>query len=182
MDRETIKGIIEAMLFVSGEPLQINIISKVLELKVEDVYSILLELQREYKRKERGIQLIEVNDSFQLCTKPEYHSYIEKLCASSPTRGLSQPTLEVLAIIAYKQPITKYEIDQIRGVKSDKAIYTLLERELIEVKGRLDKIGKPLIYGTTEVFLKCFGFKSIEDLPPIDHFDSKGIFSDYIKE
>lgn len=172
MTDKEIKSIIESLLFVWGEPLNIKEIVKILEMPEEKVRNNLLELKRELHEEQRGIQIIEVNDSFQLCTKGENHPYIEKLCMTSQNRGLSQPTLEVLAIIAYKQPITKHEIESIRGVKSDKAINTLIERELVEVKGRLEKIGRPILYGTTDLFLKVFGFKSLEDLPKIDNFDN----------
>ncbi len=167
-----IKSAIESLLFVWGEPLEIKEMAKVLDLSIETIRFYVLELQDELYKTKRGIQVIEINDSFQLCTRQENYSYIEKLCITSQSRGLSQPTLEVLAVVAYKQPITKHEIDSIRGVKSDKAINTLIEKEIIEVKGRLEKTGRPLVYGTTDLFLKVFGFKTLQDLPEIDNFQN----------
>jgi len=172
MDLKEAKSVVESLLFIWGEPLKVKEIAKVLEISQDTVIEIVKELKKDMHENGRGIQIIEVNDSIQLCSVPKNHPYIEKMCMTSQSRGLSQPTLEVLAIIAYKQPITKYEIDSIRGVKSDKAINNLLERELIEIKGRLEKTGRPIIYGTTDVFLKCFGFKSLEELPSIDDFEN----------
>lgn len=177
MDDKIKKSIIESLLFVWSEPLKIKDISRVLEITQAHTSRLLLELKQDLIKENRGIQLIEIKDSFQLCTKYENHPYIEKLCMTSQNRGLSQPTLEVLAIIAYKQPITKHEIDSIRGVKSDKAINNLIEKEFVEIKGRLDKTGRPIIYGTTDVFLKCFGFKSLEELPPMNEFDGMSLLS-----
>lgn len=172
MNDKEIKSAIESLLFVWGEPIKLKDLAKVLDVSVERIKSNIMHLKKELDEEIRGIQLIEVNDSYQLCTRRENYQYIEKLCMNSQSRGLSQPSLEVLAIIAYKQPITKHEIDNIRGVKSDKAINTLIERELVEVKGRLEKTGRPLIFGTTELFLKVFGFKSLEDLPEIENFEN----------
>ncbi|WIF94735.1 SMC-Scp complex subunit ScpB [Caminicella sporogenes] len=171
MDDKEIKSIIESILFVWGGPLHINELARVLDISKEEVKKNVLQLKDEMEKHNRGIRVIQVNDCYQLCTKIESHPYIEKLCITSQNKGLSQPTLEVLAIIAYKQPITRYEIENIRGVKSDKAINTLLERELIEVKGRLDKIGRPILYGTTDVFLKTFGFKSLDELPEVEEIE-----------
>ncbi len=172
MNDKEIKSAIESLLFAWGEPLKIKDLAKALDIPTDKIKSNIIDLKKEFNEQMRGIQLIEVNNSYQLCTRRENYQYIEKLCMSSVSKGLSQPSLEVLAIIAYKQPITKHEIDNIRGVKSDKAINTLIERELIEVKGRLEKTGRPLIFGTTELFLKVFGFKSLEDLPKIENFQS----------
>lgn len=177
MDDKEIRAVIESILFVWGEPLNIKELSRVLDMPKDKVKENVLELKKELEETKRGIRIIEINDCYQLCTRIESHSYIEKLCVTSQSRGLSQATLEVLAIIAYKQPITKYEIENIRGVKSDKAINTLLERELIEIKGRLDKIGRPILYGTTDVFLKTFGFKSLDELPNIEELDKLEIIS-----
>ncbi len=180
MEEKEAKSIIESLLFVWSEPLKIKEISKVLEIPQADANRLLLELKEDLLKENRGIQLIEIKDAFQLCTKYENHPFIEKLCMTSQNRGLSQPTLEVLAIIAYKQSITKHEIDFIRGVKSDKAINNLIERELVEIKGRLEKTGRPIIYGTTDVFLKCFGFKTIDELPPMSEFGKINFLNDYL--
>lgn len=171
MDDREIKSAIESILFVWGEPLNIKEISKALEIPREKVRKYIHELNDELEEQHRGIKVVEVNNCFQLATRLENHRFIEKLCITSKSRGLSGPTLEVLAIIAYKQPITKHEIEIIRGVKCDKPISTLIDRELIEITGKLEKTGRPNVYGTTDTFLKSFGFKSLEDIPEIDEFD-----------
>lgn len=170
MDDKEIKSIIESILFVWGEPLNIKELAKALEIPKGKIKQYIYELQNELNEQKRGIQIIEVNNCFQLASRLENHPYIEKLCVTSQNRGLSQPTLEALAIIAYKQPITKHEIESIRGVKCDKPISTLMDRELVEIKGRLEKTGRPIVYGTTDTFLKAFGFKNLDDLPEVEAF------------
>ena len=170
MDEKKIKAIIEAMLFTWGEPLPIGMISDVLEQPKEFIRKCLLDMKREYELTHKGIQIIEINNSFQLCTNCDYYDYIQKLCTPAQNKGLTQAALEVLSIIAYKQPITRHEIESIRGVKCEKSISTLLEKDLITEKGRLEKTGRPIIYGTTDLFLKSFGLSNIENLPDI--FDS----------
>lgn len=182
MDDKEIKSIIESILFVWGEPLNIKELSRVLELPKKKVKEYIQELQDELEQQHRGIKIIEVNNCFQLATRLENHPYIEKLCITSQNRGLSQPTLEVLAIISYKQPITKHEIESVRGVKCDKPISTLMDRELIEVKGRLEKTGRPIVYGTTDTFLKAFGFKNLDDLPEVDEFGDFDILKQETEE
>jgi len=167
---------IESMLFTWGEPLSIKKMADVLDIPYVEVKQNILEMQEAYKANDRGLQLVEINSSFQLSTKRENHAYIEKLCKRSKSKGLSQATVEVMAIVAYQQPITRTQIEQIRGVSCDRAIKVLVDRELIEVKGRLEQIGKPVIYGTTDVFLKCFGFKSIKELPIIAEFQQLNMF------
>jgi len=128
------------------------------------------EMMDDFSYNRRGIQIIKMNDHYQMATKPEHYEYIQKLLEPKQNKGLTQAALETLAIIAYKQPIPKGEIEGIRGVKCDKAISTLLEKELIEEKGRLEKTGRPILYGTSLNFLKSFGLNSIKDLPPISEF------------
>jgi len=164
------KSIIESLLFAWAEPLSLYKIAKILELKSQTVENLIAEMHQEYKEKHRGIQIIEANKHYQLSTLKDNYLYVEQLCATSKSKGLSNSALEVLAIIAYKQPITKIDIEQIRGVSSDGPLQSLLERELVEVKGKLEKIGRPQIYGTTDVFLKSFGFKTIDELPQIEEF------------
>ena len=165
-------SIIESLLFVWGEPLNINKIASILEISVSEAKQDINELIVEYNMRQSGIQIIKINDSYQLGSTQENSQYIEKLCKTSKGKGLSSSAFEVLAIIAYKQPITKGEIDYIRGVKSDKALISLLERNLVEEKGRLQKIGKPIVYGTGETFLKSFGFTNIKELPCIEDFEN----------
>ncbi len=168
---KNIKSAIEALLFVNGDPLSIKKLSLILDQPTEKIKEAISLLKEEYNENDRGFHLIEVNKSYQFATSKQYYEYIKKLSKYSPSKGLSKVNAEVLAIIAYNQPITKYDIDSIRGVNSDKAIQQLLNRDLIEQKGRLEKVGRPMIYGTTEMFLKSFGIKSIKELPDISMFE-----------
>ncbi|MCG8484631.1 MAG: SMC-Scp complex subunit ScpB [Clostridia bacterium] len=170
-DNKTIKSILESMMFVWGEPLDYKMAAEILEMDKKLVYDCFLELKHEYGTQNRGVLIQETNKKFQFCTNIENYSYLEKLCTPVKERKLSQAALEVLAIIAYKQPITKAEIDVIRGVKSVRALEGLILRGFIEEKGRDDKIGKPILYGTTDFFLNKFGFKNLNDLPIIDEIE-----------
>lgn len=169
-------SIIESLLFIWSEPLSIGRIASILEIPLSEAKQDINELMIEYRMRQSGLQIIKVNDSYQLGSIQENSEYIEALCKTSKGKGLSSSAFEVLAIIAYKQPITKGEIDFIRGVKSDKAITSLIERNLIEEKGRLAKIGKPIVYGTSEMFLKSFGFCSLRELPDISDFENSDKF------
>ncbi|MDW7672229.1 MAG: SMC-Scp complex subunit ScpB, partial [Bacillota bacterium] len=168
MEKEKHKAVLEALLFAYSEPIAASELSKVTGFSLKETRSLLKELNVDYAFYHRGMILIQMEDEYQLATNPAYAEYLEKLVTPHTHKTLSQASLEVLAIIAYKQPITKAEIEEIRGVKSDQAIRTLLEKQLIEDQGRMDKIGRPIIYGTTGHFLKTFGFSSLEDLPPAD--------------
>lgn len=164
------KGAIEAMLFVSGEPLTLREIAINLELTPKYVEDLLKELMESYNDKERGIKLINIDGAYQLVTKPEYSSYIQKLLKKNKRQSLSQASLESLAIVAYKQPITRIDIDEIRGVKSESAIQRLIEKDLIKEVGRLEVPGRPILYGTTEEFLRQFGLGDLKELPSLDLF------------
>ncbi len=168
---KNIKAAIEALLFVNGDPLSLKKMSLIINQPTSKIKEAIAELQEDYNENERGFHIIEVNKSYQFATSKQYYDYIKKLSKYSPSKGLSKVNAEVLAIIAYNQPITKYDIDSIRGVNSDKSIQQLLNRELIEQKGRLEQVGRPIIYGTTDIFLKSFGMKSIKDLPDISMFE-----------
>lgn len=170
MDEEQMKSVIEAILFAWSDPLSLKDISKVLGIEDKKTAILLQEMMDEFNYNRRGIQIIKMNDYYQLATKPEHFEFVQKLMEPKQNKGLTQAALETLAIIAYRQPIPKGEIESIRGVKCDKALSTLLEKDLIEEKGRLEKTGRPIIYGTTLNFLKTFGIKVIEDLPPISEF------------
>lgn len=170
------KSVIESILFASGEAVSAKKISQVLDLPLNWTKEIIRDLMLSYNQSDRGIHIIEVNDSYQFASNRENSTYLEKMFKTSKAKGLTQSALEVLAIIAYKQPITKGEIDYIRGVKSDKALQSILDRELVVEKGRLDRIGKPIIYGTTEMFLKSFNFKSLKELPDISNFENFRLF------
>ena len=141
----------------------------------QEIYDCFLELQKEYEQEGRGIVIREVNKAFQFVTREENADYIERLCTPVKARRLSQSALEVLAIVAYKQPVTKGEIEAIRGIKCDRVMDGLLKKELVCEKGRSDAVGRPILYGTTDVFLQNFGFSSLKELPPID--DLEGVMA-----
>ena len=169
--KDTQKGIIEAMLFVSGEPLSLRDIAINLEATPKYVEELLEEMTREYDEISRGIKLISINGAYQLVTKAEHSDYIQKLLKKNKRQSLSQASLESLAIVAYKQPITRIDIDEIRGVKSDSALQKLIEKDLIKEVGRLEVPGRPILYGTTEEFLRQFGLAAIDELPSLDLFE-----------
>lgn len=162
-------NIIEALLFSNPEPLSIKKISQVIEMTEIETRTFLNELEKEYKENERGIQLYYFKDKVQIGTNSKYIEYIKKMIKTSRNKGLSDAAMEVLSIVAYKQPITKSEIEYIRGINSDRLINQLIERYLVEEKGRLEKIGRPKLYGTTDIFLRNFNIYSLKNLPKIDY-------------
>ena len=171
--RKKMKSALESMMFVWGEPLSVNDGATVLETDRKEVRELLRELKNEYEQEGRGIRIREVNDSFQFVTLNDNEQFIEKLCRPVKVKRLSQAALEVLAIIAYRQPVTRGEIDTIRGIKSERVIDGLMNRKMVEVCGKSDGIGRPNLYGTTDEFLKTFGFESLKDLPDIEGFKIK---------
>ena len=170
------KSALESMLYVWGEPLSIKAAADVLGIEYEQVKELLNELKDEYENDGRGIRIRQINRSFQMVTAAENAIFIKRLCTPVKSSKLSQAALEVLAIIAYKQPVTKAEIEAIRGVRADRVVEGLMKRNLVAEKGRSEGIGRPIIYGTTDVFLKQFGFASISELPPFQ--DLEGVLSD----
>jgi segregation and condensation protein B len=168
MEMNEYKAIVEGLLFAAGdEGLSLQQIASVLEIHEEQAKEIISALKEEYERGQRGIQLVELAGVFQLATKKEHAPYLKKLVESPSSTSLSQAALETLAIIAYRQPITRAEIEEIRGVKSDKPIQTLMARALIKEVGRAEGTGRPILYGTTKEFLDYFGLKTLEELPPL---------------
>ncbi|MFJ7754786.1 SMC-Scp complex subunit ScpB [Peribacillus muralis] len=167
------KGILEALLFAAGdEGLSVKQIASVLDITEFQATDIVEGLKEEYVEDIRGIQVIEIAGVYQMTTKKEHSEYLKKLVETSSTQGLSQAALETLAIIAYKQPITRAEIDEIRGVKTDRPIHTLVTKVLIKEVGRAEGSGRAYLYGTTKEFLDYFGLNSIDELPPLtDHSD-----------
>lgn len=162
------KAIVEALLFASGdEGLSLKQLTVVLELEEPEVIEIVEELSRSYQEADRGIVLDEVAGHYQLTTKKEHAIYLKKLVEAPVNASLSQAALETLAIIAYRQPITRTEIEEIRGVKTERPIQTLLTKILIKEVGRAEGTGRAILYGTTKEFLEHFGLKSIEELPPL---------------
>lgn len=172
------KGILEALLFAAGdEGLSVKQIASVLEITEYQATDIVESLKEEYVSDVRGIQVIEIAGVYQMTTKKEHSDYLKRLVETSSNQGLSQAALETLAIIAYKQPITRAEIDEIRGVKTERPIHTLVTKVLIKEVGRAEGSGRAYLYGTTKEFLDYFGLNSIDELPPLadnsdDNFES----------
>ena len=169
--KQRIKSIIESILFVTGEPLSLRDISINLEMPPRYIEEILNEMISDYEVSERGIKLISIKGDYQLVTKSENSDYIQRLLKKNKRQSLSQASLESLAIIAYKQPITRIDIDEIRGVKSESAIQKLIEKNLIKESGRLDVPGRPILYSTTDEFLRQFELNDLKELPSLDLFD-----------
>lgn len=167
------KSAIEAMLFVSGEPLPAKDLINNLEIDNKLVLEIINEMTIEYEKEDRGLRLIQINGGYQLVTKEENSDFIQKLLKKNRKHSLSQASIESLAIIAYKQPITRIDIDEIRGVKSESALQRLVERNLIREVGRLEVPGRPILYGTTDEFLRQFGLKTLKELPSLDLYEDK---------
>ena len=170
--KKTMKSAFESMMFVWGEPLDVKLAAEVFNMNPKDAYDCFKELQEEYEQEARGIRIREINKSFQFVTDIDNAEYIERLCTHVKVKRLSQSALEVLAIIAYKQPVTKGEIESIRGIRADRVVDGLIAKELVEEKGRSDRIGRPILYGTTDTFLKHFGFKSLKELPEIEDIEA----------
>ncbi|GAB6170288.1 SMC-Scp complex subunit ScpB [Clostridium carnis] len=168
-----IKSAIEALLFVSGEPLTIKDLSNSIDEPIRVIETAISEMIAEYEKENRGIKIISIDGNYQLATKSENSDYVQKLLKKNKRQSLSQASLESLAIIAYKQPITRVDIDEIRGVKSDSAIQKLIERELVKEVGRLEVPGRPMLFGTTEEFLRQFGLSGLNELPSLDLYSDK---------
>lgn len=167
MTEEYLKGLVEEVLYVWAEPISIDELSKILyDFSKADIRKCLDQMIDERNNIDSGLVIRRFNNSYQLTTRKASDKYFENLLSKSEKK-LTNSTLETLSIIAYKQPITRVEIDKIRGVNSQSTIDSLLEKNLIKEKGRLDKIGKPIIYGTTDMFLKYFNIESLEELPEI---------------
>lgn len=165
---DNLKYAIEGILFAAGEPVKAAKLAVVLDTSIEKVNDAVEELKDEYARNHRGFNIIDILEGYQICSRPEYYTYIQEILGEQRNQPLSNAAMEALAIIAYKQPITRGQIEHIRGVNSDGCVNRLYERGLIEEKGRLDAPGRPILYVTTENFLRCFGLKTPEELPPID--------------
>lgn len=164
------KSIIEAILFAAGRPVTKNELILALEISAEDIDSIIKSMQEEYKKEDRGIELISIENSYQLCTKKELYEYIYPVLDKRSKPNLSNAALETLSIIAYNPKITRAEIEAIRGVSADACVYKLLEYGLIEEAGKIDLPGKPMSYKTTGDFLRMFGYNSLEDLPELPRY------------
>lgn len=166
MDYSTLKSVLEGLLFVAGEDgLTKKTIAEIVEVDGDVVTDIVKDLQKDLTRRKRGIRIAEIAGTYRLTTAPEHAAYFEKLAYSPARTPLSQAALETLSIVAYRQPITRVEIEEIRGVKAERPLQTLVAKDLIEEVGRAEQIGRPILYGTTKAFLDYFGLSGIEDLP-----------------
>lgn len=168
MDRRKAEAAIEAILFAVGDSVETEKIAKAIEQDKDTTKKIISHMMERYREEDRGIQIIELDDAFQLCTKSALYEYLIRVAKQPRKIVLSDVVMETLSIIAYKQPITKLEIEKIRGVKCDHAVNKLVEYELVTELGRLDAPGRPILFGTTEVFLRHFGLHSLEDLPELN--------------
>ncbi len=174
------RSIIESLLFVSKEPLTLKTLSLILEVPENDIKPLIEELTTQYNSADHGINISIVANGYQMHTRPEFAPYIEKLYRPQNTYGLSRAALETLAIIAYKQPVTRAEIEAIRGVKTESSIGTLVEKNLVREVGRKEGPGRPVLFGTTDSFLRYFGLKSISELPDPEKFAVEHGISDQI--
>lgn len=165
MKNTELKCAVQAILFASGVPVPLETISRALEQKPKQTQLILEELIREYSSEEYGIKIVRLEDSYQMCSKKEYGEYIRRVMDIKRNAPLSQAAMEVLAVIAYNQPVTKAFIEQVRGVDCSGVVGSLASKGLIEEKGRLELPGRPLLYGTTDNFLRCFQIESLDELP-----------------
>lgn len=165
MDERKIMAVIEAVLFAMGDSVEMSKLAYVLEIPEKEIREVIVKMNDRYKKSDRGIYIAELENAFQLCTKPGLYEYLIKVAKAPRKYVLSDTLLETLSIIAYKQPVTRLEVEKIRGVSCDHAVNRLLEFNLIQELGRLDAPGRPLLFGTTEEFLRTFGVKSLGDLP-----------------
>ena len=168
MENVNIQYAIEGILFAAGEPVKAAKLAAVLNTDIDSIYEAVKILKYNYDTELRGFMIIEIDEGYQLCSRPEYYAYIQEILGEQRRQALSNAAMEALAIIAYKQPITRGQVEFSRGVNSDGAINRLVERDLIEETGRLDAPGRPILYSTTQNFLRCFGLKSPKDLPIVD--------------
>ena len=168
MEEKNYEAIIEAILFTMGESVELSRSAAALELPEKDTREILEHMMKKYASEDHGIQILELEDSFQMCTKAEMYGYLIRIAKQPKKNVLTDVILETLSIIAYKQPVTKIEIEKIRGVSCEHAVNKLLDYGLVTEVGRLDAPGRPILLGTTEEFLRCFGVQSIEDLPSLN--------------
>ena len=178
--QKSIKSALESMMFTWGEPLPAKQAADVLDISKDEAIEHFRALEDEYEQEGRGIVIREVNGAFQFVTREENADYVRRLCTPIKSKKLTQSALEVLAIIAYKQPVTKGEMEAIRGIKCDRVVEGLASKGLIQEVGRSNAIGRPILYGTTDTFLKNFGFTSLKELPEIEDIES--VLSEDIEE
>lgn len=167
MERKKAEAVLEAVLFTMGESVEVSRLAEVIEEDVKTTREILQDMKKRLDEEMRGISIIELEDSYQMCTRGEMYEYLLKIAKTPRKYVLTDALLETLSIVAYKQPITRLDVERIRGVNSDHAVNRLVEFGLIKEVGRMDAPGRPLLFGTTEEFLRSFGVRSIEELPSL---------------
>jgi len=170
--------ILEAVLFAVGDPIPAARLAEAIGCDIPAARGLLTHMAERYANEDAGIQLIEIKDAYQLCTNPKYHEYAKRLLPESPRRTLTQTLLETLSIIAYKQPVTRGVIEEIRGVSADHAVNKLMEYGLVEELGRLDVPGKPILFGTSEDFLRYFGLKTVDEFLQRNSEDIKEMYEE----
>lgn len=168
MERQKAEAVIEAILFTMGESVEVSRLAEVIEEDVKTTRKILQEMKEKLDQEDRGISIIELEDAYQMCTKGEMYEYLLKIAKTPRKYVLTDALLETLSIIAYKQPITRLDVEKVRGVNSDHAVNRLVEFGLVKEVGRLDAPGRPLLFGTTEEFLRSFGVRSLDELPSLN--------------
>lgn len=164
------QAIIESMLFAAGREVSVKEIMNILEIAAEDIDKIILNMKNEYDRRNSGIEILKIDDKYQLCTRKEFYEYIYPLFDNRAKPNISNAALETLSIIAYNPNVTRSEIEAIRGVSADGTVYKLLEFDLIEESGKLDAPGRPTMYKVTSKFMKMFGISSLEELPDLPRY------------
>ena len=170
MEIREIQAILESVLFAAGDAVELERLADIVDVDKRSLREILKKMMDEYNYERRGIHLIQLEESYQMCTRGEYHDYVAMLAEPRRKQNLSNAAIEVLAIVAYKQPVTRSTIENIRGVNCDYVVNRLVERNLIEEVGRLDAPGRPILFGTTQEFLRCFGVAALEELPEFELF------------
>lgn len=185
---KNIECALEAILFSLGEEVEIEKLAEALEVREDEIKEAVGALRERYEKENRGVKIIEIENSVQMCSNPEYYEGIKRVTQIKKQAGLSSAALETLSIIAYNQPVTKATIEFIRGVDCTYSVTRLVERGFIDELGRADTPGRPILYGTTVEFLRCFGLKSLEDLPPLperqesEEEKTTDIIEEYISE
>lgn len=178
IDKEELKAVLEAVLFTMGGSVELRLLAKSIEQDERVTKTLVEELADEYNNRKCGMKIIQLENAYQMCTRAEYYENLIKVASQPKKHVLTDVVLETLSIIAYRQPVTKIEIEKIRGVKSDHAVNKLVEYNLVEERGRLNAPGRPILFGTTEEFLRSFGISSIDELPSLE----QEIIDDFKKE
>lgn len=181
-DIKSVEAAIEAVLFAGGEPVSVKRLAEAVSVEEETVFKICKQLETRLNAEESGIALVQLGDSFQMCSKPVYADVVKKALEIKKNTPLSQAAMEVLAIIAYNQPVTKSFVEQVRGVESSQIVNNLAEKGLVEEAGRLDVPGRPIAYRTSLNFLRCFGLSGLDKLPPLPDENGQILMEDVVAE